>query len=57
MMAAAPAFAGSAVWFLGDPTSAGMHTFTLSFTATESGIYQYLCHSRDGMVGTFMVTS
>jgi rusticyanin len=61
MLTATPAFSGSAVWFLGDPTSAGMHAGTLTFTATKSGTYQYLCpvpgHARDGMVGTFVVTS
>lgn len=34
MMTAASAFVGSAVWLLGDPTTAGMHTGTLTFTAT-----------------------
>jgi FtsP/CotA-like multicopper oxidase with cupredoxin domain len=61
MLTAAPAFSGAAVWFLGNPTSAGMHTGTLTFTATKSGTYQYLCpvpdQARDGMVGTFAVTS
>jgi rusticyanin len=61
MLTAAPAFSGSSLWFLGNPTSAGMHTGTLTFTATKSGSYQYLCpvpgHSRDGMVGTFVVAS
>jgi plastocyanin len=61
MLTAGPVFSGSALWFLGDPTSAGLHTGTLSFTATKSGTYQYLCpvpgHARDGMVGTFEVAS
>jgi rusticyanin len=61
MMSAVPAFSGSAVWFLGSPTSAGMHAGTLTFTAAKSGTYQYLCpvpgHARDGMVGTFVVTT
>ncbi len=61
MMSAVPAFSGSAEWFLGNPTSAGMHTGMLTFTATRSGTYQYLCpvpgHARDGMVGKFVVTS
>jgi rusticyanin len=61
MMTSAPAFSGSAVWFLGDPTSAGMHTGTLSFTANRSGTYQYLCavpgHAQKGMVGSFIVAS
>src|SRR5262249_37760079 len=34
MMTARPAFAGSALWFLGNPTRAGMHAGTLTFTAT-----------------------
>lgn len=59
MMAAAPAFPGAAVWFLGDPTAAGMHTGTLTFTAAAAGTYQYLCplpgHAQEGMVGNFVV--
>jgi rusticyanin len=59
MMTAARAFGSSALWFLGDPTSAGLHTGTLSFTAATPGIYQYLCpvpgHAQMGMVGTFVV--
>jgi uncharacterized cupredoxin-like copper-binding protein len=47
------------VWFLGNPTSAGLHTGTLSFTAAASGTYQYLCpvpgHAQKGMVGTLVV--
>jgi rusticyanin len=60
MLTAAPSFSGSALWFLGNPTSAGMHTGTLSFTASTSGSYQYLCpvpgHAREGMAGIFTVT-
>jgi nitrite reductase (NO-forming) len=59
MMTAQPAFAGSALWFLGSPMSAGIHEGTLAFTATTPGTYQYLCpipgHAREGMTGTFMV--
>jgi rusticyanin len=59
MMTAARAFDGSTLWFLGDPTSAGMHAGTLRFTAATPGIYQYLCpvpgHAQMGMVGTFAV--
>ncbi len=61
MMTTARAFGGSAVWFLGDPTSAGMHAATISFTATTPGTYQYLCpapgHAQKGMIGTFVVTA
>lgn len=60
MMNAAPSFSGSALWFLGNPTSAGMHTGTLTFTAGSSGTYQYLCpvpgHAQKGMAGRFIVT-
>jgi rusticyanin len=60
MLTASPAFAGSAVWFLGNPTSAGMHAATLSFTAITPGTYRYLCpvpgHAQDGMTGTFSVS-
>jgi rusticyanin len=61
MVTARPAFAGSAVWFLGNPTPAGMHAATLSFTAGAPGTYRYLCpvpgHAREGMTGTFTVSS
>jgi rusticyanin len=60
MLTASPAFAGSAVWFLGNPTSAGMHAATLSFTASRPGTYRYLCpvpgHAQEGMTGTFSVS-
>jgi rusticyanin len=60
MMTSAPAFNGSAVWFLGNPTSAGMHAGTLSFTAVTAGAYRYLCavpsDAQEGMVGSFVVT-
>jgi uncharacterized cupredoxin-like copper-binding protein len=59
MMTARPAFTGSAVWFLGNPTAAGMHEGTVAFTATVPGNYRYLCpvpgHARQGMVGSFTV--
>ena len=59
MMTAAPAFPGSALWFLGNPTAAGMHVGTLAFIAATPGTYQYLCpipgHAQDGMTGTFTV--
>ncbi len=60
MMSAAPAFAGAALWFLGESTVAGMHTGTLHFTASTPGTYHYLCpvpgHAQEGMVGTFTVS-
>jgi rusticyanin len=60
MMTSSPAFIGAAVWFLGDPTSAGLHAGTLSFTATTAGTYRYLCavpgHAQEGMIGSFIVT-
>jgi Sulfocyanin (SoxE) domain len=61
MMTARPAFTGSALWFLGDPTAAGMHAGTLAFTAGAPGSYRYLCpvpgHVQKGMTGVFTVTS
>ena len=61
MMTTSPAFNGAAVWFLGDPTTAGMHQATLTFTATTPGTYRYICavpgHAQKGMVGTFIVTT
>jgi rusticyanin len=60
MMTAPPAFPGAALWFLGNPTPAGMHTGTLSVTAGASGTYQYVCpvpgHAQKGMVGTLVVS-
>lgn len=59
MMTAGPAFSGSALWFLGEPTSAGMHAGTLSFTASTAGTYSYFCpvpgHAEEGMEGSFVV--
>ena len=61
MMTSQPAFTGSALWFLGNPTDAGMHAGTLTFTAATPGTYQYLCpvpgHAQKGMAGTFTVSS
>src|SRR5215469_18067110 len=61
MMTARPAFTGSALWFLGDPTAAGMHAGTLAFTAGTPGSYRYLCpvpgHVQKGMTGIFTVTT
>ena len=46
-------------WFLGNPTSAGMHAGTLTFTAATPGSYRYLCpvpgHAQKGMAGAFTV--
>jgi rusticyanin len=59
MMTARPAFTGSALWFLGNPTSAGMHEGALTFTATTPGTYHYLCpvpgHAQEGMAGAFTI--
>lgn len=59
MMSATPAFSGSALWFLGEPTSAGMHAGMVRFTASVAGTYSYFCpvpgHAQEGMVGTFVV--
>jgi len=61
MMTDRAAFPGSALWFLGNPTTAGMHTATLTFTAVTSGTYQYLCpvpgHAQEGMTGILTVGS
>jgi rusticyanin len=61
MMTARPAFTGSALWFLGDPTAAGMHAGTLTFTAATPGTYHYLCpvpgHAQKGMTGQLIVAS
>ena len=59
MMTDRPAFTGSALWFLGNPTAAGMHAATIAFTASTSGTYHYLCpvpgHAQKGLTGTFTV--
>jgi len=59
MMTSRPAFTGSALWFLGNPTTAGMHTGTVTFTAATAGTYHYLCpvpgHAQKGMAGPFTV--
>jgi hypothetical protein len=61
MMTARPAFPGSALWFLGSPTAAGMHAGTLSFTAAVAGTYRYLCpvpgRAQEGMAGAFVVSA
>ncbi len=59
MMSAGPAFPGSALWFLWEANSAGMHAGSLSFTAWSAGTYSYLCpvpgHAEEGMAGSFVV--
>jgi len=61
MMTASQAFSGAAVWFLGDPTSTGMHEGSMTFTASTPGSYHYLCpvpgHTQKGMIGSFVVES
>ena len=61
MMTDQPAFAGSVLWFLGNPTTAGTHAGTLTFTASTPGAYHYLCpvpgHAQKGMIGAFTVSS
>jgi len=61
MMTSRPAFTGSALWFLGNPTTAGMHAGTLTFTAAAPGTYHYLCpvpgHAQKGMTGLFTVSN
>ena len=60
MIMGRPAFPGAALWFLGNPTPAGMHAGTLTFTASTPGSYRYLCpvpgHGQKGMTGTFTVS-
>ena len=61
MMTSRPAFTGAALWFLGNPTAAGMHAGTLAFAAATSGTYHYLCpvpgHAQKGMAGLFTVSN
>ena len=60
MMTTRTAFPDAALWFLGSPTSAGMHAGTLTFTASTAGSYRYLCpvprHAQQGIAGTFTVS-
>jgi rusticyanin len=61
MMTDRPVFPGAALWFLGNPTTAGMHTGTLTFTTATPGTYHYLCpvpgHAQKGMTGTYTVSA
>jgi hypothetical protein len=61
MMTSGPAFSGAAVWFLGNSTSAGVHTATITFTDATAGTYQYLCplpgYAQRGMADTLVVAS
>jgi hypothetical protein len=54
------AFTGAALWFLGNPTAAGIHAGTLTFTAATPSNDHYLCppgHAQKGMTGLFTVGS
>ena len=59
-MMVGPAFPGAVAPPLGDPTSAGLPSETVRFTASAAGTYTYLCevpgHAAQGMHGTFQVT-
>jgi hypothetical protein len=61
MMTARPAFPGSALWFLGDATTVGMHAGIFVFTASTPGTYRYLCpvpgHTFEGMTGLLTITA
>lgn len=60
MMTDRPAFADSALWFLGNATAAGMLSATVVFTASTAGSYRYLCavpgNAQKGMTSQFTVT-
>jgi len=59
MRASGVAFPGAFAHPLGDPTSAGWGEETISFDASNSGQYTYLCplpgHAQKGMSGQFIV--
>lgn len=59
MMNSAEAFAGAAIWALGDCGPSGLPIASSVFTADHAGTYAYLCpvpgHSRQGMYGTLTV--
>jgi rusticyanin len=54
-----PALAGASAAVIGDPTAAGPGARTITFTASVTGTYQYICpmpgHAQMGMNGTFIV--
>lgn len=54
-----PAIAGGYADVIGDPTAAGDGANTISFTAGDTGSYQYICpmpgHAQMGMHGSFTV--
>jgi rusticyanin len=56
---ATPAIAGAYSGIVGDPTSAGDGANTVSFTASDTGSYDYICpmpgHAQMGMHGSFIV--
>ncbi len=56
---ATPAIAGAYAGVIGDPTAGADGTNTITFTATDTGNYQYICpmpgHAQMGMHGSFTV--
>jgi rusticyanin len=54
-----PAIPGAAAAVIGDPTTAGDGARTITFQATPTGSYQYICpmpgHAQMGMHGQFIV--
>jgi rusticyanin len=57
---ARPAIAGAYAGVIGDPTAAGDGSNTISFTAGDTGSYDYICpmpgHAQMGMHGSFIVS-
>jgi plastocyanin len=55
----APAIPGAYAGVIGDPTAAGDGANTITFTASGTGSYQYICpmpgHAQMGMHGSFAV--
>jgi rusticyanin len=56
---AKPAIAGAFAGIIGDPTAAGDGANTITFTASDTGNYDYICpmpgHAQMGMHGSFVV--